>query len=59
MNWSTSAATMVYDSSAFVNVTCCYHEITRTGSGRNADTEFKYVHLSLYVSGILIKLNRF
>lgn len=40
MNWYTSEATLVYDDSAFVNTMCCYHEIVRTGRGRNADTEF-------------------
>lgn len=46
MNWTTSEATLVYNNtpkwySAFVKTTCCYSQITRTGSGKKADDQFK------------------
>lgn len=50
MNWNTSDVTLVYNGSAFVNTMCCYREIIRSGQGRNSDTEFKYVYLSLFDS---------
>lgn len=46
MNWNTSEAKLVYNDSAFVNTMCCCSEIIRSGQGRNADTEFRYVSLS-------------
>lgn len=46
MNWTTSEATLVYNNtpkwySGFLKTTCCYSEITRAGSGKKADDQFK------------------
>lgn len=43
MNWNTSEATLAYNDSAYVDTTCCYSEIMRTGRGKEADEKFKYV----------------
>lgn len=46
INWNTSVATLIFNDtpkwySAFVKSTCCYSEISRSGSGENADNLFK------------------
>lgn len=46
MNWTTSEAMLIYDYkpkwySSFIESTCCYSEISRTGSGKKADEQFK------------------
>ncbi|XP_031636443.1 uncharacterized protein LOC116349218 isoform X2 [Contarinia nasturtii] len=46
MNWTTSEAMLIYDYkpkwySSFLESTCCYSEIIRTGSGKKADEQFK------------------
>lgn len=50
MNWTTSEAMLIYNYkpkwySGFMQSTCCYSEILRTGSGKHADGQFKYVSL--------------
>lgn len=42
MNWTTSAATLVFNNiSNFPNISCCYKEITRLATGGNIDNEYK------------------
>lgn len=43
INWTTLEAKLVYNHTAFKNATCCYSEILRSGQGRTADDEFRYV----------------
>lgn len=42
MNWNTSEATLVVSAKVLAKkMSCCYQEIERTGTGKNADSKFK------------------
>lgn len=55
MNWTASTATLSVNQNvvwykAAKNVSCCYQEIRRTGTGKNADEQFKWVQRIHYHS---------